>query len=784
MSLSSLQSGRSLHVRLHPRLSRPYGAAINRLLGVVLCLTAFTACIGPVKPVPTQQSQEAPPSSTETADARKSPEPDSPEAPQPVAPPVPLPLPSQADAPIPTEGDVPVLEAKPVHVMALRESYKVDRATTATKTDTPIMETPVSVQVVPQQVLKDQQAVRLETALQNVSGVIVQGGANVDTSDSFLIRGFNLDTTYRNGVLGGGSNGVGKREMANVEQVEVLKGPGAILYGRAEPGGIINLVTKQPLATPYYSIQQQVGSYDLYRTTADATGPLTKDDTLLYRVNISYENAGSFRRFIENESVFIAPVLKWNISPRTQITAELEYQHIDRTREPGIPIIGNRPANLGRDVTVVDPVNLRTVGDRYFFGVNWSHRFDANWEVSLRLSSSHVNYGTDKSLFFAPAGPDGSLDRFFFNGPVVDHKYQSMLNLTGHLSTGAAKHTLLVGYDYFYLLEKYSGSNAVPAPPFNIFNPTYATEAPVFDNGTFNDSYSQTWHGLYVQDQIALPYHIHLLAGIRYDYAVGRHNNLDATTYVEDRFSPRGGLLWQPVPWLSLYGSYTEGLGPSSTLYSTDQSRVRPQTSQQWETGVKTEFWDGRLRVTAAYFDLTKQNLAVPDPSNLLRTRPLGEAQTRGIELDITGEILPGWQVIGAYTYLPFAKITQDVGFSGLPGDTGNQGNRLFLAARDFGSVWSTYQFQNEAWRGLKVGGGVVAVGERQGDAANTYQLPGFVTANIMASYRMTVSGRPMIAQLNVNNLLDERYFSGSNGFNSAAFGTPRFVMGSVRMEF
>ncbi len=761
------------------------GVVVGRLLTIVLCLTAFTACVGPVKPVPRQQSQAVPPPSTETVEAPKPPEPVPPEVLPSDSPSVPLPLPRQEDASAQIGGDEPVLEANPVQVTAQRESYKISQTTTATKTDTPIMATPFSIQVVPQQVLKDQQAVRLETAVQNVSGVIVQSGANGDTSDSFVIRGFNIDSTYRNGVLGGGNTGLGKREMANVEQVEVLKGPGAILYGRSEPGGIINLVTKQPLSTPYYSIQQQFGSFNFYRTTADATGPITKDDTLLYRLNMSYENSGSFRRFIGNDSVFIAPVLKWNISPHTQITAEFEYLHEDRKREFGIPALGNRPAPVPRDLTLIDPSHLRTAGDRAFYGIHGTHRFNTDWEVSARASHTYTNYYVDDSGFFNAVQPNGDAERLFFRGVGMEQKYQTSLNLTGHMTTGAARHTLLAGYDYFHIVGKFAGDNSVLAAPFNIFTPTYGNPTPAFDQGTYSGSNGQTWHGLYLQDQMELPYHLHLLAGVRYDYTIGKDNQLDLITYMEDRFSPRGGLLWQPVSWLSLYGSYTESLGPSNVFFRTDGVKLRPQSAQQWEAGIKTEFWDGRLRITAAYFDLTKQNIAVPDPENLLRTRPLGEAKTRGIELDVTGEILPGWQVIAAYTYMPFAKITKDVADDGAGNATpGATGNRLFLAARNFGSVWSAYEFQTERLRGLRVGAGIVAVGERQGDIANTFQLPGFVTTNLMTSYQWQVGPTRLTAQLNVNNLLDVTYFSGSDAFTSATFGTPRFFMGSIRMEF
>ena len=174
--------------------------------------------------------------------------------------------------------------------------------------------------------------------------------SNQGNSDVFILRGFNNDTVYRDGFLlptlrGGGTT---RRNTANLERIEVLKGPGSILFGRTEPGGIINMVTKQPLATPYFAIQQQAGSYDAYRTTIDATGPLTKDDTLLYRVNVAYENFGSFRDFVENENVFVAPVLRWNHRAATRANIEFEYQKFEGRPDPGIPPIGNRPAPVPR----------------------------------------------------------------------------------------------------------------------------------------------------------------------------------------------------------------------------------------------------------------------------------------------------------------------------------------------------------------------------------------------------------------------------------------------------
>ncbi|MCQ8127108.1 TonB-dependent siderophore receptor [Methylomonas rivi] len=660
--------------------------------------------------------------------------------------------------------------------------YSLPNASTATKTDTPIMETPFSIQVVSKQVLQDQQVTRLEQALKNVSGVTIFPG-NQGFTDSFMMRGFLNDTTYRDGVLlptilGGGTT---KREVANLERVEVLKGPGSILFGRAEPGGIINLVTKQPLSTPYYSMQQQFGSYDFYRTTIDATAPLTDDNTLLYRLNIAYENTGSFRNFVDNERVFVAPVLKWNISEQTQATFEMEYQHFNESPDPGIPPLGNRPANVPIETALHEPLVNKNDGDRVMVGFNWSHQFNDDWKLSHRFTSEFFDFN-NRTLFFGAATANGSVSRSFNLAPETEsQRYMNTVNLSGKLATGFAQHTLLFGFDHFQEDDKIRGNCCTPAPAFNIFNPVYLSTAPQL-NSVDRSNYTQSWYGLYFQDQIELPYGWHLLGGFRYDNAEGENHLLGRVTSKEDRISPRGGVLWQALPWLSLYGSYTENFGPSSTLFRNDNLILPPQSAQQWEAGLKTEFWDGQLRATLAYFELTKQNIRVPGTTPpLFIPRAVGEAESHGIEFEVTGEILPGWNVITAYAYTPYAKITKDNTSNGGPGNTGK---RLFLAPEHSGSVWSTYEFQNTAFKGLKFGAGVVGLDQRQGDSANTYQLPGFLTVGLMTSYEMQIGKSKVTTQLNVDNLLNKEYYAGSNSGNFITIGAPRSFMGSIRVEY
>ena len=669
--------------------------------------------------------------------------------------------------------------------------YIRSTTSTATRTNVSVMQTPFSIQVIPQQILKDQQAIRLDTVAQNVSGVtptLFNGGG----SDGFIIRGFQTPSIFRNGVFQGDS--FSKREMANIEQVDFLKGPGSIMFGRTEPGGIVNIVTKQPLATRYYSLQQQAGNFDFYRTTVDATGPITKDGALLYRFNLAYENSGSFRNFVNHNSVFVAPVVRWNISPQTQITAELEYSNYRNNVDSGIPQMDNKPSPLPRSFSMNDPTFNRLSGDRYFIGVNWSHQFNSAWTINHRLSAELGNRFFQGMNYGIPTR-DGSVDRSFFSDGVRTNRYQSSVNLIGNISTGILQHTLLFGYDYFFIDDKNRDLTGYSTllQPFNIFHPVYANSSneligagELFPSFKFN----QNWHGAYFQDQIKLPYNFHLLAGFRYDIVTGRDKVANSAVPTDDRFSPRGGLLWQPMPWLSLYGNYTENFGATNTGFNIDGQKLPSQSAQQWELGAKTELFDGRLRATFSYFDLTKQNLSTPDPLNPFRSKAIGEAQTRGYEFDVAGEIFPGWNMIATYSYLPYAKITKDHGTifddqgNAIGTNDGTRGNRLFLAAKHTGSLWNIYEFRNESLRGLKIGGGIQGLDKRQGDAANSYHLPFYVIGNLMASYQFNVKPYRVTAQLNVNNVSDETYFAASDTTNFIYYGAPRTFLGSLRIDY
>jgi iron complex outermembrane receptor protein len=659
--------------------------------------------------------------------------------------------------------------------------YSVSNASAATKTDTPVMETPFSVQVVPKQVMEDQQVVRLDKALNNVAGVQYRPG-NAGTQDMSYIRGFANTGYYRDGFLlptGIGGGGVTKRDPANLERVEVLKGPGSMLFGRAEPGGIVNMVTKPALATPYYSLQQQFGSYDFYRTTLDATGPVNQDQTLLYRLNMAYENSGSYLNNVDGERVFVAPVLSWQISPQTTASLALEYLHFDDPIDHGIPVLNGtkRPAPVPRSFTLNEPLFNKNTGDRTGIFMNWSHAFNDNWTLSHRFGVELIDWNT-LGVSFGAAQANGNLVRNFYAlRDQSSQRFLNTLNLTGHFATGVANHTLLLGYENFqFNQDRQLGSQSAPAA-FNVFNPTYMSAGPtLFPNSYTPFELNQDWDGFYAQDQIELPYNVFAMAGVRYDQSKTQfdRNHAPISLSEDDMVTPRGGLLWRPIHWLSLYGSYSENFGPSNYLSNTPNTSLKPQIAQQWEVGAKTEFWDGRFTATVSYFDLSKQNIPVPIPGTIYSTT-IGAGESRGIEFESTGELLAGFKLIAAYAYMPFAKVTND---------PVNLGKRLPMAPEHSGSVWATYEFQGNDLNGLKFGGGVVAASQREGNDGNTYELPGYATVNLMSSYAVKIGPTKVTTQVNVDNLLDKTYFVGSNGLSSSWYGAPRSVLGSIRVEY
>ncbi|MGH9194538.1 MAG: TonB-dependent siderophore receptor, partial [Acidimicrobiia bacterium] len=268
--------------------------------------------------------------------------------------------------------------------------YSVFSTTTATKTDAPIMQTPVSIQVVPKAVIEDQKATRIKDALENVSGV--RPNSSLGSGNRFIVRGFaDGGKLYRNGLLATSPSGFRTEfDTATPESIEVLKGPAAVLFGRIEPGGLINITATRPLDTPYYSLEQRFGSYDFYRTEWDATGPLTRDKSLLYRFDGAYQDSESFRDFNFIERLVLHPSLTWRPTASTEMTVEVESLHHDFRPDFGIPVIGRQPAPVPISRSYGDPNVPEANNDKILVGFNLSHQFNRSWKLENRFLASFL----------------------------------------------------------------------------------------------------------------------------------------------------------------------------------------------------------------------------------------------------------------------------------------------------------------------------------------------------------------------------------------------------------
>jgi iron complex outermembrane receptor protein len=687
------------------------------------------------------------------------------------------------------------------------QSYATESSSTGTKTDTPIMQTPVSIQVVPRAVMDDQKATRVTDVVENVSGVRSQ--PSLGTGTGFIIRGFRSGKVYRNGLVSNGGNEGFPSEFdtANLQSVEILKGPAAVLFGRIEPGGLVNLTTRKPQATPYYSLEQRFGSYDFYRTEWDATGGITHDNSLMYRFSGAYQTNYSFRDFNSSDRYLISPTVTWKISDATDFTVNVEGLNQDFRADYGIPAVGNRPANIPVSRSFNDPNTPLSNLHKVQVGTELNHHFNKDWAVHSRFLTTIAHTDTtfvNPTNAFDPAqalSSNGILHRNIFSQSDDINTYTTNLDLTGKFDIGFSKHETLIGIDYLHSKTNYStwGNWQTPntALDINIYNPaptSYGINPLLFQTAratpsrTTNHSvFIDEWIVVYFQDHITLWDKVHILGGGRYDWArTGRGRGTDFSSATaafvprkDEGFSPRVGILYQPWSWLSVYGNWTTSFNANNGLTATGQT-IKPQIGEQFEAGIKTSLFDDRLITSLAFYHLTKQNVMTTVAPQV--QRPVGRQRSQGIELDMTGYITDGLSFIGNYAFTD-ARITKD--------NDGFQGNRMNNVPEHSGSAWLKYDLKGyKALDGLSFGLGGVAAGKREGNNDNTFQLPGYVRMDAFAAYRWNIKKTKVTAQFNIRNLLNKTYYESTDPDANVAPalgiypGAPLTAMGSIRIEY
>lgn len=672
--------------------------------------------------------------------------------------------------------------------------YNAVNATSAMKMDTPIMQTPVAVQVVTRQTMDDQQAISVIDAITtNASSV----QPYPSYSEEYKVRGF-TSWVYRDGLQQWGRINL---DTSNVQSIEVLKGPAAILYGRLEPGGLVDVVIKRPLETPYYSVQEQVNSYGLARTTVDATGPLNSDHSLLYRFNGDYYREDSFRDYVDDRQVFLAPTIQWRPIEQFRMNVDFEYQHRVYVDDyPLFPAVGGAPAQIPLSRYLQQPASLSNPPsefDRKFIAYDWKWDFMPDWSLTNRFSyTNSVNRLTDTpATGFNPI--TGNMTTYIYNEPGYDQQeLATNVDIKGKFATGPLQHSVLLGYDHFNYSWPMVHVFTSNTENINIYYPIYAPLQNQYANSTVWDVQRQKWDGLYGQDMIsAFDDRVHLLLGGRFDWSrTGASSKYTSpylaqqsfTDHYDHAFSPRIGLLVQPLPWLSLYGNFTQSFGANNGTTASGTVVLPPQKGEQFEGGVKAEFFDKRLMATAAYYDIIKTNVTEPDPTNPNNALLIGKVRSRGVEFDLTGRVDENWSVIANYSHDDVRVVTgvETPNFATeITTEQAIAGNVMPASPRNYGNLWVKYEAGGQ-FKGLSIAGGVTAAGSSFGDNANSFVLPAYALLNGMIAYRWKINGYTVTAQLNAKNLTDTRYFSSSTSRTVIMPGTPQTFLGSLRLEF
>ncbi|MEP1080171.1 TonB-dependent siderophore receptor [Leptolyngbya sp. PL-A3] len=646
--------------------------------------------------------------------------------------------------------------------------YYTPEATTATRTDAPLRDIPASIQVIPRQVLEDQAIVEYRDALQNAGGITRDGQYGGTDAGSIIIRGFSQDNNFRNGFRNNDFYSI--TETANIDRIEVLRGPASVLYGLTQPGGIVNIVTEQPLSEPSYSFEFTGGQFSFYRPEIDLSGPLTEDGSLLYRLNLAYQNSGSFRDFVNTERVFVAPVLQWNISNDTSITLEGEYLYNDPVFDRGIPALSDGSLVVPRDRFLGYPSLDEYYQEQFRIGYRLEHQFNENWQLRNALSIFSDWQGGARTDNSSGLVDDRFIQRELRDDEFIRENYGLQTEVIGEFATGTIDHEVLFGVELNRNTSVYVERNAL-VPLIDIFDPDYDVTAPDLEPGYYQNIRTDNL-GFYLQDQLDLAEDLHLLVGGRLDFVEQDQNIAGSITEQPDTaFSPRIGVVYQPIEPLSLYASFSRSFFPTVGR-SANGEAFDPERGTQFEVGMRADLSDA-LSLTLAAYHLTKTNVLTIDPDDTDFQVQVGEQRSQGIELNAIGEILPGWNVIASYAYTD-AEVTED--------NTIPEGTPFANVAEHTASLWTTYEIQSGALEGFGFGLGLFYVDDRPGYDFDPedFELPSYFRTDAALYYRRD----NWRAQVNIGNLFDIEYYDTAQTSEIVYPGEPFNIRASISYTF
>jgi iron complex outermembrane receptor protein len=660
--------------------------------------------------------------------------------------------------------------------------YVPKRASSATRTDTPLLEIPQSITVITSDLIRDQASPNLQEALRYAPGVRNELYGIDNRGDWVSLRGSEESTIFLDGMRLPltGWYGVVRIEPYAYERIDVLRGPSSIIAGANDPGGVVNLVSKRPTADAVREIGVQLGNYDLRQVNFDFGGPLNEAGTLLYRLTAVGKESDTQVDYADEERALLAPSLTWQFTDDASLTAYGEYQY-DRSKNTNafLGLEGTLyPAPNGpipRDLFIGEPDWDTYGGDRYRFGYALDVAFNDSWQLRHNLRYDDVD-GRMESLYaawwagFLDANGDPDPNGQYLGRPwyVYDDASQVTTGdvlVQGKLRTGGIEHTMLFGMDGL-LHDSSQTSASGDATPLNVYSPVYGTFGRPSITTETPDRNEIRRVGILAQDQMKVAERLSVRVGVRRDMV--RNSVIGGDTEKDWATSTNLGVVYEVIPGLAPYASYSESFNPVSGVDGNGRG-YEPKQAEQIEAGVKWESQSLPLQATLAYYTLEEKNRLANDPNNPLGPSvQIGEAKIRGAELEARSE-LDAWSILGSYTYTRVRASAAAFG-----GDL-DENEQLEGIPEQQASLWVVHDFTNVGLEGFRFGGGARYVG-RIGDGTGDVFVPSVTLWDAMASYDM---GAWRFA-LNANNLTDKDYIATCLARGDCWFGQRRRVVGSV----
>jgi catecholate siderophore receptor len=655
-----------------------------------------------------------------------------------------------------------------------------------------LQDTPQSITVVSEKLMTQQATTRLEDALRNVPGITLNAGEGAARGDTVNLRGFSaFNDFFLDGIR---DAAVYSRDSFNLESLEVVKGPSAILFGRGSTGGAINQVSKSPTLTPLQSVTAVLGTNDLYRATADVDVPLSANAAV--RVNAMAESSEVAERDnVKNRRWGIAPSFMLGIGDATSLTLEYLHQQENNIPDGGIPFLFGRPAPVPRDADF-GLISDRVTSFDDIGTLRLRHEFNAHVAVidTLRYANYQFAYFDTMPNFGgavpAPGTPlDGIVtgrDAPWSSGLLTNFTNQT--DVVSRFDTGPLAHALVTGVEWsrqtsnlFRYANQFNGNNNwIPETP--LLNPDPNEPIPGPEPLSSQQYTSAHSAAVYATDTMSIGQYFDVIGGLRFDRFSADYNQLTVSSgahllldHVDNVVSPRAAVVFKPTPTQSYYLSYGTSFDPSAEALAltTKTANLGPVKAKTYEAGAKASVMNGMLTLTGAVFHTEVDNAQTNDPENPTITTLNGDQRVNGVEVGATGYLTRQLEITAGYTYLDGTTIES--------GNTSYVGKDLPNTAHHAVNLWTEYEF-SEAF---EVGVGGNYLGPRFGDYAESAVIPGYVVWNAMASYRIN---KALFVQFNAFNLANRLYYDGSY-YTSAAEnhiipGAGRSARLSMRLNF